>query len=281
MKIINKASDIELLSLELRSGGTIGFVPTMGALHEGHASLVRRAKLENEQVIVSIFVNPTQFNNSQDFEKYPIRTEDDIALLESLDCDYLFLPSVEEIYPSNLSLPNVDLGDLDQVMEGKYRPGHFKGVVQVVYRLFDLVKPTRAYFGLKDFQQVSVIKKMVDELHLGVQIVPCETLREADGLAMSSRNLRLSEEQRLQALFIYKSLNFCKENSHRFSPNEMKEQVEQMYRNSDLELEYIEFIKPDKLTSLSETWVSKAVACVVAYVGEVRLIDNMCVYQCD
>lgn len=281
MKIINKASDIELLSFELRSGGTIGFVPTMGALHEGHASLVRRAKLENEQVIVSIFVNPTQFNNSQDFEKYPIRTQDDIALLESLDCDYLFLPSVEEIYPSNLSLPNVDLGDLDQVMEGKYRPGHFKGVVQVVYRLFDLVKPTRAYFGLKDFQQVSVIKKMVDELHLGVQIVPCETLREADGLAMSSRNLRLSEEQRLQALFIYKSLNFCKENSHRFSPNEMKEQVEQMYRNSDLELEYIEFIKPDKLTSLSETWVSKAVACVVAYVGEVRLIDNMCVYQCD
>lgn len=254
---------------------SIGFVPTMGALHQGHASLVRRAKAENDVVIVSVFVNPTQFNNPADLSNYPRTLESDKEILESIHTDVLFLPSISEIYPENLIQKEVDLGKLDQVMEGKFRPGHFKGVVQVVSRFFELIPAQKAYFGLKDFQQVAVIKSLKKQLKIQTEIIACETLRENSGLAMSSRNLRLTQAQKTDALAIYNCLRKAKENALFLAPNLVKKQAEQEIKKSQLELEYFTIVDPETLEELNENWVSGAIACIVAYAGEIRLIDNM------
>ncbi len=282
MKIFSKIIDLQAFVAQQKAEGkTLGFVPTMGALHEGHLSLIRRSVSECGLTVVSIFVNPTQFNNPADFEKYPIRTEEDKKLLEGSGCDVLFLPDRAEVYPPGYESPKMDIGALGEIMEGKFRPGHFEGVIEVVYRLFDIVKPDKAYFGLKDFQQVAVIRKMTDHFQLPVEIVPCTTVREQDGLALSSRNLRLTPGQRFEALFIYQSLILAQNLAVKFPPAEVKKLLEQLYGESSLRLEYIEIIDPQSFDPLSDHWTEGAVACVVAYVGEIRLIDNMCVYSCN
>lgn len=247
----------------------------MGALHDGHLSLVAQAKAQCDVVIVSVFVNPTQFNNATDFELYPQTLAADAALLTNAGCDALYAPSIREIYPSSYVAPELDLGILDEVLEGKFRPNHFKGVVQVVYRLFDLVKPDFAFFGLKDYQQLAVIQKMTEHFKLPIEIVPCPTIREADGLAMSSRNMRLSPQERQEALFINASLRNAKDLSAHMSPAQLKSKIEADFQTSPLSLEYIEIIHPSTFESLSNKWVPGAIACVVAYSGDVRLIDNM------
>lgn len=256
----------------------IGFVPTMGVLHQGHASLIKRSKQESDFTVVSIFVNPTQFNNPDDFEKYPKTIEQDIELLESLDCEILFLPDKEEIYTLDYQLPEIDLGKLNTIMEGKFRPGHFDGVIQVVYRLFELIQPGKAFFGLKDFQQVAVIRKMTDYFNFPIEIIPCVTIREKDGLALSSRNVRLTQAQRVEALFIYESLILVQHLAYKMTPKELKKQIEDLYQESSLKLEYIEFVDSNSFEILDEKWTPEAVACVVAYVNDVRLIDNMSVF---
>lgn len=280
MHIARTASEVEnILALVKKNNQRIGFVPTMGALHQGHASLVQKAKLQNDFTVVSIFVNPTQFNNASDLENYPRTESADFTLLEKLNVDLVFVPSVEEIYTSTFVLPPIDLGKLDEVMEGKFRPGHFKGVVQVVYRLFEIVKPTRAYFGLKDLQQVAVIRFMTNYFNLPIEIISVDTLRENDGLAMSSRNMRLSKVQRNEAPIIYKILNHIKENSDKYSPNEAKLYIQQEFEKTNFKLEYVEIVDVQTLNTLDKIWIKGSVICVVAYAGEVRLIDNLMIKE--
>lgn len=276
MQVFTKVSDLKsYLEAEKQKGFSIGFVPTMGALHAGHASLVAQASRECDRVIASIFVNPTQFNNAEDLEKYPRSVEQDAELLLAHGCHAVLIPSVEEVYPESFKVPEIDLGFLDKVMEGEFRPGHFQGVVQVVYRLFQIVGPDRAYFGLKDFQQVAVIRYMTAHFKLPVEIVACPTLRETDGLAMSSRNLRLNPAERSAAPMIYQTLVKASDWSTAYAPKEVKMLARVFLEASELELEYFEIVNPLTLEALEDTWVPGAVACIVAYAGKVRLIDNM------
>lgn len=265
----------QVLDSSRNEGKSIGFVPTMGALHQGHMDLVSRASTECDVVVVSVFVNPTQFNNPSDLEKYPRTPEADSELLKKFGCDIAFFPSVREIYPENLVSPRVDLEGLDQVMEGKFRPGHFQGVVQVVSRLFELVEPQKAFFGLKDFQQVAVIKKMVAQLHLPIQIIPCETSRTEKGLAMSSRNKRLTEAQKEEALIIFRTLSRAKQDAAQFSPEETVSRAIAFFNQGTLQLEYLTIVDPDTLQELTDQWVPGATMCIACFCGEVRLIDNM------
>ena len=263
------------LKNQISSETIIGLVPTMGALHEGHATLVRTAKKTSNFVVVTIFVNPTQFNNPEDLSNYPKTEEKDIALLKMLDCDLVFFPKISDVYPDDYIFPGINLGFLDQTMEGELRPGHFQGVCQVVYRLFQLTKPNKAYFGLKDFQQVSVIRFMVNHFQLPIEITPCETSRNEEGLALSSRNLRLSEEQKNEALVLYKTLSEAKLNTSKFNPSQIKTIAEESIQKSALRLEYVEIVDPITLENLTNEWCANARMCIVAYAGEVRLIDNM------
>ncbi len=263
------------LKNQVSSENIVGLVPTMGALHEGHASLVRTAKKTSNFVIVTIFVNPTQFNNPEDLSNYPKTEEKDIALLKMLDCDLVFFPRISDVYPDDYHFPGINLGFLDQTMEGELRPGHFQGVCQVVYRLFQLTKPNKAYFGLKDFQQVSVIRFMVNHFQLPIEITPCETSRNEEGLALSSRNLRLSEEQKNDALVLYKTLSEAKLNTSKFNPSQIKSIAEESIQKSALRPEYVEIVDPITLENLTNEWCANARMCIVAYAGEVRLIDNM------
>ena len=276
MQVFTKVNELQtFLKEQLLKKKSVGFVPTMGALHAGHGSLVTRAKSENDLVVVSIFVNPTQFNSSEDLTKYPRSIEKDAQFLGSLGCDVAFIPEVQEIYTADYELPEIALGFLDETMEGFHRPGHFKGVVQVVYRLFQIVLPTRAYFGLKDFQQVAVIRFMAEKFGLPVEIIACETLRETDGLAMSSRNMRLTDKQRDESIHISKTLLLAVELSKTLSPAETKVKAVEFFEHGNLELEYLEIVDPITLESLKNEWVPNSIACIVAYLGDVRLIDNM------
>lgn len=281
MKIIHTVAELtcELSTNNCHAAGkSVGLVPTMGALHEGHASLVRRAVAENDVVVVSIFVNPTQFNDPTDLEKYPRTLDEDCRLLERLGVTYAFAPAVEEIYPE----PDTRVfrfPPLDEVMEGPRRPGHFNGVAQIVSKLFQYVKPTRAYFGEKDFQQLAIIRCLVKQLGLDdLQIVGCPIQREADGLALSSRNKLLSAEQRVQALAISHTLFESKkymETGH--SLVETKDFVEKSIAEAPgLELEYFEIVDGDTLQPL-QNWDDSAyvVGCITVHCGAVRLIDNL------
>jgi len=276
VKVYSKISDFKLAIKQLKSNGkSIGFVPTMGALHNGHLSLVNTSENQNDITVVSIFVNPTQFNNSNDLENYPRTLEQDLSLLKSTKCDLVLAPSSADVYSSEYVPSDLSLGDLETVMEGKHRPGHFDGVVNVVKRLFDITQPDKAYFGLKDFQQVSVIKFMVNALSLPIEVIACPTLREESGLAMSSRNKRLSISDMQDALIIYKTLLFAKEKSKTFTPKEVIEQSVNFFNSGNLKLEYLEIVDPLTLQTLDNTWVEGATACIVAFSGEVRLIDNL------
>lgn len=257
-------------------GKTIGFVPTMGALHEGHFSLVRKCKSENDICVVSIFVNPTQFNNPDDLRKYPRTLQQDTEKLAELGCDMVFAPSSEEIYNSeDMDKPFAfDFGGLDQVMEGPNRPGHFNGVVQIVSKLFDLVQPLRAYFGEKDFQQVAIIKHMVKTMGYETLIIPCPIIRETSGLAMSSRNQLLSEEQKAIAANIARILFESRQLIQCQSVVQVQSWViEQVNRIDGLQVEYFEIVDCDTLQPTS-TW-DNTIGCITVHCGSVRLIDNI------
>jgi len=264
-----------LISLQ-NEGKTIGLVPTMGALHKGHASLVEIANAENDIVVVTIFVNPTQFNDPSDLDHYPRTLDQDLELLRQLEADLVFVPSVKEMYPEE-DTHIFDLGSLDKVMEGKHREGHFNGVAQIVSKLFLLIRPHRAYFGQKDFQQLVIIRRLVEILELNLNIVPCPIIREKDGLAMSSRNSRLSKEERKLAPKIYETLVQAREKMEDLTPSQLKEWVAlQFKKQSELNLEYFEIVEDKGLTSIEEwgTSVNK-VACLAVHLGQVRLLDNL------
>lgn len=265
----------------IRQGKSIGFVPTMGALHAGHASLVKQACAENAVCVVSVFVNPTQFNNKEDLLKYPRNIKKDAELLADLGVDFVFAPTPEEMYSQEEMQQEFafDFAGLDQVMEGKMRPGHFNGVVQVVSRLFDLVQPTRAYFGEKDFQQLAIIHHMVErsslsERYKGLKIVDCPIVRENSGLAMSSRNERLSEQEKQTAVTISQTLFASLQWAKTASVKEVQQRVIDTINNVDgLEVEYYEIVDKDTLQP-TDVW-DNAVGCVTVYCGPVRLIDNI------
>jgi pantoate--beta-alanine ligase len=270
----SKAQLEQSLNTYWKQGATIGFVPTMGALHAGHCSLMHAAKAANEVVVLSIFVNPRQFNDSADFDKYPRTLSEDIKCAEMEGVDFIYLPSYDELFSGHSVASEVQLNGLDLSMEGASRPGHFRGVVEVVYALFEHVNPSNAYFGQKDFQQLAIIRAMVSSLKLTVSIVSCPTLREADGLAMSSRNLRLSQSERQEALVLYKSLSFVKEHWKIRPSTEVLDQAKQLIAASTLRLDYLLLVDPDSLLPIANN-AQSAVVCVAAYCGEVRLIDNM------
>lgn len=278
MEIVAKTKDLqELVQLKKQAKKTIGFVPTMGALHAGHISLVKEAKKNNDICIVSVFVNPTQFNNLEDLEKYPRTIERDAALLAEAGADVVFTPTVEEIYPEP-DTRQFDFGMLDKVMEGEYRPGHFNGVAQVVSRLFDIVRPDRAYFGEKDFQQLAIIREMVKQLSLAVEIMPMPILREVSGLALSSRNERLSAEEKEIATNIYKTLLFSStEYFDKISVAQTIEIVSERINSFEpLRVEYFDIVDGYTLQSISDWNDSEyTVGCIAVFCGEVRLIDNI------
>lgn len=277
MQVIQTVSGLQEIISPLKiEGKSIGFVPTMGALHEGHISLVEKCKKENDICVVSVFVNPTQFNNKEDLEKYPRNVEKDAELLKTVGTDIVFVPSVEEIYPEP-DTRQFDFGQLDKVMEGKFRPGHFNGVAQVVSRLFDIVKPDKAYFGEKDFQQLAIIRNMVAQLNMPVEIVPMPIKREKSGLAMSSRNQRLSEQQKANAANIYKILSDSKDLAKNRSVFDTIDYViNNINRIDSLDVEYFDVVDGDTLQSIKE-WsdTEYAVGCIAVFCGEVRLIDNI------
>jgi pantoate--beta-alanine ligase len=247
----------------------------MGALHEGHLSLVKRALDENALVVVSIFVNPTQFNNAADLSAYPRTLDSDLELLSIFDRVIVYAPSVEDIYPKNDFFEPIDLGDLDTVLEGAFRPGHFQGVVHVVRNLFYIVQPHTAYFGEKDFQQLAVIRRMVHVLNFNIQIVACPTYRADNGLALSSRNRRLSEQGRSDALIISETMHYMKGLGRELTPSEVVEKGNAFFSEGKLDIEYLEIVDADQLTILTDEWSERAVCCVAAYCEEVRLIDNL------
>lgn len=257
----------------------IGFAPTMGALHAGHVSLVNEAKKQNDLVVASLFVNPTQFNDPEDFKRYPVTIEKDILLFETAGCDVLFIPAVEDIYPNGTNaLKRYELGFLETIMEGKFRPGHFQGVCQVMHRLLENVLPDNLYLGQKDYQQCMVIKKLIELVGLDhkIKVNICPTLREDDGLAMSSRNRRLNPDERIKAATISAALRYVKENIKQGSINRIKEKAKEMLLQQGFQTDYIEIANADTLQSV-EVWdgQEKIVALAAAFLNKVRLIDNL------
>jgi pantoate--beta-alanine ligase len=274
IKHINKLQ--ETIAKEKDNGKKIGFVPTMGALHQGHIALTNEAKKQNEVVVCSIFVNPTQFNNPDDLKKYPKTLEADIEKLEAADCTILFLPEVNEMYPADEKPKFYDLGFLETVLEGKYRPGHFQGVCMIVDKLMLAVKPHVLYLGRKDYQQCMVVKAMMEIEKHDAKLVICETVRENDGLAMSSRNMRLNETERQQALHIINTLNYIKQNIQQGDLLQLKEQAINYLTKNGFKVDYVEIADTNTL-EIQNNWDGnkKLVALVAAYLNEVRLIDNI------
>ena len=277
MKIVKGINELKsYLADSKKDGKRIGLVPTMGALHKGHLSLVERCVKENDVCVVSVFVNPTQFNDKHDLETYPRTLEADCALLEQAGCDFVFAPLVEEMHPEP-DTRTFDFGPVMQVMEGAKRPGHFNGVAQVVSKLFYIVEPDNAYFGEKDFQQIAVIRAMVKQLQIPVQINACPIVREADGLALSSRNTRLTPELRAKAPKIARAMCESLELAKTKSVKEVHDYVvNTLNADPDLEVEYYEIVDGNSLQAIKD-WkdTDYAVGCITVYCGEVRLIDNI------
>lgn len=276
MVLVKTIKELQEHLTKLKRMGSVGFVPTMGALHSGHLSLVKQAVRDNQAVVVSIFVNPTQFNDPNDLDRYPRNLGADLKMLEPTGCDLVFAPEAAEIYPEP-DTRKFNFGHLEQVMEGKHRPGHFNGVAQVVSRLFEIVNPNKAYFGLKDFQQLAIIQKMVKILQMPVEIVPCPIIREESGLAMSSRNELLSAEERQNAALIYETLinarNLAGEKSVRDLENWV---IETINKNPFLNVEYFEIVDAENLQPV-KSWNDKGkkIGCIAVFCGKVRLIDNI------
>ena len=275
MQVFKEIKPLKAFLKDKRNTIAIGLVPTMGALHAGHLSLIRASKEENQLTICSIFVNPTQFNNPKDLEKYPRNLDGDLRLLEQAGCDVVFAPDRTEMY-QNTSNIKFDFGHLDKILEGEYRPGHFSGVALVVSKLFHIVQPTLAYFGQKDFQQFKIIEKLVDELKFDIQLKRMPVFREEDGLAMSSRNMRLNESERKKAVLLYESLIEARNLlANGETLLQAKELVKQKWESiAGVKLDYFESADSENL-NLLETVTGKSVLLIAGFVGEVRLIDNL------
>ena len=281
MKVINKTSDLQAIIKQFKNNGkSIGLVPTMGALHKGHLSLVKNSISNNDITVVSIFVNPTQFNNQNDLASYPRMVDKDLELLQTVGCDVVFAPEADDIYSKSEtdSRFEFDFEGLDKVMEGKFRPGHFNGVVQIVSKLFDLVRPDRAYFGEKDFQQLAIIRLMTRRYNLPIEIVPCPIVREDSGLAVSSRNSLLKDNEKQVAQHIYAVLN----ESRQFVPQTEVEELKQcviaaIEQKPELKVEYFDIVDGHTLKSIGK-WdeYDYVVGCITVFCGNVRLIDNIC-----
>lgn len=277
MIICKNRTELQTVVTDIQSQGkTIGFVPTMGALHKGHVSLIEQSVNQCDATFASIFVNPIQFNNPLDLQTYPRTIESDISMLEQAGCDVVFIPEVSDMYPNGTTqTESYNFGTLETVMEGAFRPGHFNGVAVVVKRLFNLIPATIAYFGLKDFQQVAVIRALVEQERIPIQIVACPIIREADGLAMSSRNMRLTPEQRLQAVHISKTLFTAQQMAQKNSVEDVKKFVINTLNNVPLlSVEYFEIVDQKTLQPVN-TWNKPCVGCIAVNVGMVRLIDNV------
>lgn len=277
MEDLNVFTTVESLRERLKKNGessSVALVPTMGALHHGHLELVKKGLSAANEVVVSIFVNPTQFNKKEDLVNYPRTLEEDLKLLKTVGDIIVFAPTVEEVYPEDYKEVDLELGDLEVVMEGEFRPGHFRGVVNVCKRLIEIVEPEFSLFGLKDFQQLAVINFMVKSFNLNTEIVPCEIVREPSGLASSSRNKRLSEQELEDAVIINQMMILLQSLAKRFSPAKSKEIAIEFFNTGELELEYLNIVDPVTLLEIDE-WVPGARSCLAAYCGKVRLIDNM------
>ena len=276
MILFKRAGDLAgWLEQQRVSGRSIGFVPTLGALHAGHISLIDISKKSTSLTVCSIFVNPTQFNDPKDFKKYPVTIEKDIYLLEKAGTDVLFLPEVNELYPGGTAdLEKYDLGALETILEGKYRPGHFQGVCQVMRRLLDLVRPDHLFMGQKDYQQCMVIRRLLELMGAGTQLHPCPIVREADGLAMSSRNLRLTEKERAKAPAIYRALTLLKEGGPDNWPT-LVARAGKMLEEAGFRVDYVEVAEAGTLAPVTGKETGAVVALIAAFLGEIRLIDNM------
>lgn len=277
MRIVETVTELKsVLSAVRLEGKTVGLVPTMGALHQGHGSLVKQSVANNDITVVSVFVNPTQFNDKNDLARYPRTLDADCQLLESYGADLVFAPTVDEVYPEE-DIRQFDFSPLDQVMEGKHRPGHFNGVGQVVSKLFYFVMPDKAYFGEKDFQQLAIIRHMTQQLELPIDIIGCPIIRENDGLAMSSRNMLLGADERQQALALSKTLFASVAYAKQHSLSETKAYVKQCIHEAEgVTLEYFEIVDGDSLQTITD-WqeATRIVGCITAFCGKVRLIDNI------
>ncbi|MFZ9611724.1 MAG: pantoate--beta-alanine ligase [Crocinitomicaceae bacterium] len=275
VKVIHTAEALKKFRDQLVENSlTLGFVPTMGALHEGHLSLIKRSCAENDFTLVSIFVNPKQFNNSEDLKQYPRTLEADLALLSECENCIVFAPTEVELYPENDGFIPVKLGRLGAVLEGAFRPGHFEGVVHVVHNLFRLAGANSAYFGQKDFQQLAIIRFLTQHYGFSTRIVSCPTVREPSGLAMSSRNTRLNEKERTEALVIIQALRLVEDSKRKTPISAAKEAAEKLFQTSNLSLEYLEIVDPETLNELSD-WQENQICCIAAHCGSVRLIDNL------
>jgi len=278
MVLFKKKGDIRrYLDRKKQQEHQVGFVPTMGALHQGHISLVESCRSDNSITVCSIFVNPTQFNDPKDFEKYPVTIDRDIYMLEAAGCDVLFLPAMEEIYPGGIRPgEKFDLGYLETILEGKYRPGHFQGVCMVMKRLLEIVDPDNLYLGQKDYQQCMVIKKLINDNFTGMATIVCPIIREPDGLAMSSRNMRLNEEERKKAPAIYSVLQSLKKNLRKGNLQQLKTDANNSLTKLGFKVDYIEIADASTLLPVTE-WDGKQelVTLVAAFLNEVRLIDNL------
>ena len=277
MEVLYTSRSLQEALQAKRKNNSIGFVPTMGALHKGHLSLIKEAQLNNDIIVVSIFVNPTQFDNQEDLNKYPRTLANDVELLKSIDCDFLFAPSVEEIYKKSILSEKYSFDGLENQMEGKHRKGHFDGVGTIVKRLFEIVQPTYSYFGEKDFQQLQIIKKLVEKYHIPTKVIGCKIHREKDGLAMSSRNTRLSKEHRQAAPFIYKVLKEARLKFKTQSAAKVNDWIAtEFQKNKLLQLEYFEIANVNTLKTISRKQKNnKYRAFIAAFAGNIRLIDNI------
>ena len=275
MQVIQSIKELEKFRSSFGKHEQLGLVPTMGALHKGHIALVEKAQQQTNQVMVTIFVNPLQFNDSKDFDKYPKQVEQDLTLLEKAGCNIVFIPDAKELYKEQ-PLLSFQFGYLEHLMEGHHRPGHFNGVAIVVSKLLNLIKPHQAFFGEKDLQQLRVIQCLVRDLSMPVQIVPCSTVREPDGLAMSSRNMRLSPNQRQRALLLHRSLLKAKEFLGKLPHSEIEQLIQKEF--SSEQLEYFSIVQKQSLETCSDSLQDKEVAlCIAAFIDEIRLIDNIIV----
>ena len=277
MQVFYHSKSVKDYLSSLNENKSIGFVPTMGALHLGHLSLVNMAKTENDVVVVSIFVNPTQFDKQEDLNKYPRTIEQDLKLLQSVNCDLVFLPDVKEMYHQKIQTEHFDFGGIEFEMEGKYRKGHFDGVGTIVKRFFEIITPHKAYFGEKDFQQLQIVKKLVEINHIPVKIIGCDIFREEDGLAMSSRNTRLTEEQRKAAPFIYEILIEVQKKFGTINVDKIKQWVEEQFsKNEYLKLEYFEIACEESLKPANKCLENRNYRAFLAvFANDIRLIDNI------
>jgi pantoate--beta-alanine ligase len=275
VKVIHTAKELHQFRQKLNENSqTLGFVPTMGALHNGHVSLIKKSTEENDYTLISIFVNPKQFNNSEDLKQYPRTLDADLMLLEGLTNCVVFAPDEAELYPKNDGFIPMELGSIGRVLEGAFRPGHFEGVVHVVHNLFRLVEANQAYFGQKDFQQLAIIRLLTKHFGFQTRIIACPTVRESNGLAMSSRNMRLSEKERQDALIIIETLRLVEASKSKHSIQETLLTARSLFEQGSLSLEYLSIVDPETLNELTE-WQEKQICCIAAHCGSVRLIDNL------